>query len=63
MDRKRFQDFCARYIIYRIDYRKMPEFSVVLVEPLYGGNIGSVARLIMNFGIKDLVLAFGPSSK
>lgn len=38
----------------------MPEFSVVLVEPLYGGNIGSVARLIMNFGLKDLVLVNPP---
>ena len=38
----------------------MPEFSVILVEPLYGGNIGSVARLVMNFGIKDLVLVNPP---
>ena len=38
----------------------MPEFSVVLVEPLYGGNIGSVARLMMNFGLKNLVLVNPP---
>jgi TrmH family RNA methyltransferase len=38
----------------------MPEFSVILVEPLYGGNIGSVARLMMNFGLKDLVLVNPP---
>ncbi|MDY6965314.1 MAG: RNA methyltransferase [Halobacteriota archaeon] len=29
---------------------------VVLVEPMYGGNIGSVARAMMNFGFNDLVL-------
>ena len=40
--------------------KNMPEFSVVLVEPLYGGNIGSVARLMMNFGIKDLILVNPP---
>ena len=30
--------------------------SVVLVEPLYSGNVGSVARVMKNFGFKDLVL-------
>jgi tRNA/rRNA methyltransferase len=30
--------------------------SVVLVEPRYSGNIGSVARVMKNFGFKDLVL-------
>lgn len=30
--------------------------SVVLVEPLYGGNLGSVARVMANFGLSDLVL-------
>lgn len=29
---------------------------VVLVEPLYGGNVGSVARVMKNFGLDDLVL-------
>lgn len=29
---------------------------VILVEPHYAGNIGSVARLIKNFGIHELVL-------
>ncbi len=31
-------------------------FRIVLVEPHYGGNIGSVARLMQNFGFRDLVL-------
>ncbi len=31
-------------------------FRVVLVEPYYAGNIGSVARLCMNFDIHELVL-------
>ena len=30
--------------------------TVVLVEPLYGGNLGSVARVMANFGLSDLVL-------
>jgi tRNA/rRNA methyltransferase len=32
------------------------EIRVVLVEPLYQGNIGSVARAMKNFGYTDLVL-------
>ena len=31
-------------------------FRVVLVEPLYQGNVGSVARAMKNFGLSDLVL-------
>jgi TrmH family RNA methyltransferase len=31
-------------------------FRVVLVAPLYSGNVGSVARLTMNFGVRDVVL-------
>lgn len=36
----------------------MPEltFRVVLVEPLYSGNVGSVARTMKNFGFSELVL-------
>ncbi len=34
----------------------MPEFSVVLIEPKYEGNIGSVARVMKNFGFNELVL-------
>lgn len=30
--------------------------QVVLVEPLYDGNVGSVARAMKNFGLSDLVL-------
>lgn len=34
----------------------MIDLRVVLVEPLYCGNIGSVARVMKNFGFQDLVL-------
>jgi TrmH family RNA methyltransferase len=30
--------------------------TVVLVEPMYGGNVGSVARAMANFGLDRLVL-------
>ncbi|MEW6488935.1 MAG: RNA methyltransferase [Thermodesulfobacteriota bacterium] len=36
--------------------------SVVLVEPLYGGNLGSVARVMANFGLSRLVLV-NPASR
>jgi TrmH family RNA methyltransferase len=29
---------------------------IVLVEPLYGGNLGSVARAMANFGLSELVM-------
>jgi tRNA/rRNA methyltransferase len=32
------------------------EIRVVLVEPIYQGNVGSVARAMKNFGYSDLVL-------
>lgn len=32
------------------------EIRIVLVEPIYQGNVGSVARVIKNFGYTDLVL-------
>jgi tRNA/rRNA methyltransferase len=32
------------------------EIKVVLVEPMYQGNVGSVARAMKNFGYSDLVL-------
>lgn len=35
------------------------DLRVVLVEPLYQGNVGSVARVMKNFGFSDLVLV-GP---
>ncbi len=31
-------------------------FRVVLVEPLYSGNVGSVARVMKNFGFSELIL-------
>ncbi len=34
----------------------MASFSVVLVEPKYEGNVGSVARVMKNFGFSELVL-------
>lgn len=34
----------------------MPRFTVVLVEPRVGGNVGAVARSMSNFGFNDLVL-------
>jgi len=38
----------------------MPSFSIILVEPKYQGNIGSVARVMKNFGFKSLVLINPP---
>ncbi|MCK4491057.1 MAG: RNA methyltransferase [Candidatus Altiarchaeales archaeon] len=38
----------------------MTEFSVILVEPRYQGNIGSVARVMKNFGFRQLVLVKPP---
>jgi tRNA/rRNA methyltransferase len=35
-------------------------FHVVLVEPRYDGNIGSVARVMKNFGFKNLALVNPP---
>jgi TrmH family RNA methyltransferase len=32
------------------------KITVVLVEPIYGGNVGSVARIMANFGIADLAI-------
>jgi len=34
----------------------MIDLRVVLAEPLYCGNVGSVARVMKNFGFEDLVL-------
>ena len=34
----------------------MPQFSVVLVEPKFPGNIGFIARSMANFGMSDLLL-------
>jgi len=34
----------------------MPEFKVILVEPKYPGNVGSVARIMANFGFSDLII-------
>lgn len=36
------------------------KFRVVLVEPKYEGNIGSIARVMKNFGFSDLVLVDPP---
>jgi len=34
----------------------VPQFRVVLVEPLNEGNVGAVARAMKNFGLEELVL-------
>lgn len=34
----------------------LENIRIVLVEPKYGGNIGSVCRVIMNMGVTDLAL-------
>lgn len=34
----------------------MPQFRVVLVEPLNDGNVGAIARSMRNFGLEDLYL-------
>ncbi|HWQ67338.1 MAG TPA: RNA methyltransferase [Methanospirillum sp.] len=34
----------------------MPHIRIVLVEPLYDGNVGFSARVMKNFGFSDLVL-------
>lgn len=36
--------------------KRLPSVAVVLVNPLYGGNLGSVARVMANFGLERLVL-------
>lgn len=38
----------------------MASFTVILVEPRYEGNVGSVARVMKNFGFGDLVLVNPP---
>ncbi len=32
----------------------MPSFAVILVEPKYPGNVGTAARAMLNFGIREL---------
>ncbi len=34
----------------------MLTFKIILVDPLYSGNVGSVARVMKNFGFAELVL-------
>jgi tRNA/rRNA methyltransferase len=36
--------------------RVIPTFSVILVEPKYSGNIGAIARIMMNFDVHQLIL-------
>jgi len=36
--------------------RSLEHIRVVLVSPLYGGNVGSVCRAMMNMGLSDLVI-------
>ncbi|HJJ55799.1 MAG TPA: RNA methyltransferase [Methanocorpusculum sp.] len=37
-----------------------PQIDIVLVEPLYGGNIGFAARVMKNFGYHNMVLINPP---
>ncbi len=39
----------------------MEHWSIVLVEPRYDGNVGSVARVMRNFGFENLVLVKPPT--
>ena len=39
----------------------MSQIKVVLVEPIYSGNVGSVARVMKNFGFGDLILINPPT--
>ncbi len=38
----------------------MTEFSVVLISTKYTGNMGAIARVMKNFGIRDLILVKPP---
>lgn len=40
----------------------LKNIRVVLVEPKYGGNIGSVCRVMMNMGVTDLALVGAPEN-
>ncbi len=42
--------------IFKLPTHYLNVFRVVLVEPHYGGNIGSVARLMENFGVRELYI-------
>lgn len=37
--------------------RALQNIRIVLVSPIYGGNAGSVCRVMMNMGLSDLVIA------
>ena len=39
-----------------VNRENLNKFFVILVEPKYGGNIGAVARTMMNFGFNNLYL-------
>jgi len=40
---------------------RLDNFRIVLVQPLYGGNVGSVCRAMANYGLSDLALVAPPS--
>jgi tRNA/rRNA methyltransferase len=40
---------------------RLDRIRIVLVEPLYGGNVGSVCRAMANTGLSDLVLVAPPA--
>ena len=35
----------------------LQEFRLVLVQPMYGGNVGSIARLTTNYGLQEVYIA------
>lgn len=39
-----------------VNRKNLNEFFIILVEPKYSGNIGAVARTMMNFGFDNLYL-------
>lgn len=39
-----------------VDKKALPTFHIVLVEPKYSGNIGAVARAMMNFDVEKMYL-------
>ena len=57
MLRRKIKEMNRHYDPKKIIRENMPlSFRVVLVEPLYSGNVGSVARAMKNFGFNELVL-------
>ncbi|RLF74074.1 MAG: RNA methyltransferase [Thermoplasmata archaeon] len=50
----------AVFLYFSPFYFSMADIYVVLVEPLYQGNIGYLARLSYNFGVRGMYMVGGP---